>query len=113
MSHSGEVLLHLSGCGNSLRVVTGDQSGADVWVHIEVMAHPFSGVIDTLFTPADLETWRDIESRLEEHGSVFIEGRRSPELEVERHDAVLSVAITPDGDDPQSILRFLILPDPE
>lgn len=118
MTAEGEVLFALTGLGgDGLRVVTGEPyapTAADLdarsWVQapIEVRAHPFAGTIETVYTPEDVAEWRGTPRRLRDGESVTVGGERAPEVHLARRGANVEVAVTPNGDDPQPLLTFVL-----
>ncbi len=119
MTAESEVLFELMGlAGDGLRVVTGEPfapNAADLdarsWVHarLEVRAHPFAGTIETVYMPEDIAEWRGTPQRLPDGVSVTVGGHRAPEVRLSQHGANTEVAVTPNGDDPQPLLTFLVI----
>lgn len=120
MTTEPDVLLEVAGLGNLLRVRLGAPcapNAADLdarsWrhAHIEVSASPFSGVIDTVFTPEDVAEWRAAGEAVSARRQVTVGGHRSPEVTITPDEGVDEVAVTPNGDDPWPLLRFLVFHD--
>lgn len=120
MATEPDVLLEVAGAGNRLRVRLGAPyapNAADLdarsWrhAHIELSASPFSGVIDTVFKPEDVAEWRAAGQAVRAHRQVSVGGNRAPELTVTPGEGVDEVAVTPSGDDPWPLLRFLVFRD--
>jgi hypothetical protein len=113
-----EPLFELTGTGGDcLRVVTGEPfapNAADLdarsWVHarIEVIAHPFGGTIETVYTPEDVAEWRHTPLPLRDGESVTVGGERAPEVNLARRGANVEVSVTPNADDPQPMLTFVL-----
>jgi len=121
VTEDGEVLFSLLGQGgDGIRVVAGGPytpSAADLearsWLraYIEVNARPFAGTLETVFTPEDLAEWRNVPEPLPEGRSLTVGGDRAPEVRLTRDGPVVEVAVTPSGDDPWPLLRFLVFAD--
>lgn len=81
--------------------------------HIDVDAHPFTGTITTVLTGQDIEEYSAIAHAFGsgERDHVVIGGNRAAEIVLRRHDATIEVSVTPSGDDPWPLLRYLIFPD--
>jgi hypothetical protein len=115
---AGEVLFEMMGSGgDGLRVVIGELYAPDAadlearsWVRarIEVRAHPFSGTIETVYVPEDVAEWRRTPRSLREGETITVGGQRAPEVHLSRHGANVEIAVTPNGDDPQPLLTFLL-----
>ena len=118
MTDAEEVLFALTGVGgDGIRVVLGQPYAPDAadldarsWVHarIEVSAHPFSGTVETVYTPQDVAEWRNTPRLLRDGESVTIGGQRAPEVHLVRSGANVEVGVTPNGDDPQPLLTFVL-----
>jgi hypothetical protein len=82
------------------------------YADIDVEAHPFAGTIQTVLTAEDVQEYdslaRAFTSGQREH--VIFGGDRAAEVVLRRHDQTIEVSVTPSGDDPWPLLRFLIFP---
>ncbi len=77
---------------------------------IEIDAAPFSGVIQTVLTSSDLEQYRAAMESLAATGHAVIGGDRGPRIELNRDGSVIEVSVSPSGDDPWPIIRYLVFP---
>jgi hypothetical protein len=68
-------------------------------------------VVVTTFDAELLEDFSTGLRRLAEDGAVVLGGGRAPEVRLEADDGVVEVWVTPSGDDPWPVLRWLIWPD--
>ena len=88
-----------------------DQRG---WRHagIGVEAHPFAGTIATVLTAPDIEEYGALALAFTtgQRDRVVIGGHRAAEIVLQRHDETVEVSVTPSGDDPWPLLRYLIFP---
>ena len=90
----------------------------DRWFNcrIAVTAHPFAGVLETIFTDDDLVEFADALDQLDPAGEVTLGGWRAAELHlVVEHqiggtDGALAIecSLTPSGDDRYPFIRWLI-----
>ena len=122
MTRAGEAVFDLSGAGgDGLRVMLGQPSTPDAadldartWVtYIDVRAHPFAGTVEAVLTPADVAEWESAAAALAESGSVTVGGGRGPEVRLVQDGQVTEVCVTPSGDDPWPVLRYLVFHDQE
>jgi hypothetical protein len=85
------------------------------WRHadIGVEAHPFTGTITTVLTARDVEEYAALALAFTtgQRDHVVIGGDRAAEIVLQRHDGTAEVSVTPSGDDPWPLLRYLIFPD--
>jgi hypothetical protein len=85
------------------------------WRHagIEIEAHPFAGTITTVLTAPDIEEYGALALAFTggQRDHVVIGGHRAAEIVLRRHDETVEVSVTPSGDDPWPLLRYLIFPD--
>jgi hypothetical protein len=85
------------------------------WRHagIEVEAFPFAGTIRTVLTGPDIEAYAALAAEFTggRRDRVVLGGDRAAEVVLQRHDGTVEVSVTPSGDDPWPLLRFLIFPD--
>ena len=116
-------LINLAGTGCSMRITASPHPVAgvtdDPWFDtaIAVDAYPFSGTIETIFTLSDFQDWA-VALRTSEDlpQQIVLGGNRAAEvvMDVERQvggasDAiVVEVSVTPSGDDPWPLIRFLV-----
>lgn len=85
-------------------------------VTIEAVGHPFAGKVEQIMTEGDLAFFRDNLARLTTPGEVVLGGERALELRLTIEDqiggdpgrCVVEVALTPSGDDPYPVLRWLL-----
>ncbi|HMG43859.1 MAG TPA: hypothetical protein VK611_21180 [Acidimicrobiales bacterium] len=111
------VVLELEG----LRIeATPRPSWFDRWFEcrISVVARPFAGVLETIFTDEDFVELADQLERLDPGGDAMLGGDRAAELrfvvEVQQGGnpdgdlLAVECTLTPSGDDPYPLLRFLI-----
>jgi hypothetical protein len=116
-----EHLLNIGQPGSRVTVRLGDlysPNAADIaqrtwrYADIEVEAHPFAGTINTVLTAEDIQEYASLAgaftSGQREH--VVFGGDRAAEVVLQRHDQTVEVSVTPSGDDPWPLLRFLIFP---
>lgn len=83
---------------------------------IAVDAHPFAGVLETVFTDEDLTQFADTLDRLDPAGEAILGGDRAAELrlvvepQLGGAEGALAVecTLTPHGDDPYPQIRWLI-----
>lgn len=123
MSSAAVDLLSLDSSGGRLTVtaVPHPVPGVhdDPWFDtaIEVQAPPFAGTINTIFTLSDFQDWARALRRVDElPRQVVLGGDRSAELviDIERRSVgaeeavMLEISVTPSGDDPSPLLRFLV-----
>lgn len=118
MEAEGEVLFELRGRGgDGLRVVAGAafaptaaDPDARSWLpaRIEVRAHPFSGTIETVYVPEEVAEWRNTPRMLCDGESVTVGDERAPEVHLARHGSNVEVSVTPNADDPQPLLTFVL-----
>ena len=112
----GEVIFELGNEHSGLRVVVGERfdgtlPGRDMVVltgRVEVFAHPFTGEIETFLFPEDVAWWRQTAEDIRAEGSYKHECDRDVEVELNRENNVVEVAITPHGADPWPLLRYLV-----
>jgi hypothetical protein len=85
-----------------------------LWRHADIVveAHPFTGTIPTVLTAQDVEEYRALALAFttEQRDRVVIGGHRAAEIVLQRHDQTVEVSVTPSGDDPWPLLRYLIFP---
>jgi hypothetical protein len=118
MVQPGDIVLDLGQTGGQILVTLGDLSTPRLanlpghgWRHVEihVEAAPFAGVIQSIFTEADITEYRQEAARFAagaEHARFG--GDRAPLITLDRHGDNMEVFVTPSGDDPWPQLRFLI-----
>lgn len=123
MTREGEGVFNLAGVGDDgLRVMLGQPPApkaadpdARTWLtgYIAVRAHPFAGTIEAVLTPADVTEWERAAAALADSGSVTVGGGRGAEVRLVRDGQVTEVCVTPSGDDPWPLLRYLVFHDEE
>jgi hypothetical protein len=115
-----EELFAIGSPGQSLRVEIVGPYNVDAldptmtgWLNaaIHVDAFPFSGSIQAIFAPDDVEQYQQAIVDFAQTGRARMGGGRAPEIILEREDQVVEVTVTPSGDDPQPLIRYLIFLD--
>ena len=115
-------LISIGEPGASLTVTVRHQatkSPDEPWFDTEITADasPFGGTVKTVFTMSDLRRWQASLAQLRQGvGRSVLGGDRAAELVLEAQPqegggpdhVVLSVELTPSGDDPYPALRYLI-----
>jgi hypothetical protein len=77
-------------------------------IHVE--AHPFSGSIETIIGADGIAQYQQAIADFAETGKATLGGNRAAEIRLERDGQVIEVTVTPSGDDPWPLIRYLIFP---
>ena len=118
-SRASSDLLTIGSPGQSLRIHLAGPYNADAadpatrdWQRavIYVEAHPFSGSIETVLAADEIAQYQQAIADFAVTGQARLGGNRAAEIQLKLDGQVVEVIVTPSGDDPQPLLRYLIFP---